>query len=823
MTGILIHKHTLGCGGIGDFIRASISFYSICKRYGHQYFISFEGNNLLYNCFETIPIPQHINNLSKREIDLINGTCKFEFIQPVLDVLNQGLVCELKSNLVGFESNDNINKVRQEYLNVVLKPTNHIKEAIKNIYNEYNLSDNNYISIHVRCGDRTMGSKISKDIRVNIDSEETYKKYNGMIKYFEKIYSENLPIVLHSDSTVFKNKMKELNPKLIILDIDIKHIAEDIGNNTPNSYISTIAEFYIISKARKIYMPDVYSGFSHIASILEGKQFFTHISEERLDMLKIGFNLNIINKPFDIVVPVGPNDYDIILINIQNNMKNIVGYRNFYAVCYDTSIELPSGVIKIDEKIFPFSMKDVQFFHGKIKRNGWYLQQLIKLYASFVIPDILDTYLVIDADTIFTKPTTFIKNRKCLYAVGIEYHLPYFNNMKNLHKDLVKIYPEHSGICHHMIFEKNKIQSLFKMVEDHHKNISDDLKSKFSCVDNNINIFWKLFLIYSLKERNVSGMSEYEIYFNYIFKFFPSDVEIRKLNWSNVKSLDSIDKFDYVSCHWFMREKTFNPMELVKEIKMFYSKPVNIDVFHSYFSLNGEPLFRRIYNKESDTKIILRNGNTFMGEDPRPFKLNGKEFVVTQRFYGNFETVENYIVDINTGESTLYKVNRPNFFYGKNWTPFVYLNQLYILHRFDPFTLILNGEIIVEVKTNLPVDGTNFCQYRGGSNGLQISQYIVVGIGHRTFTSYDHVPFIWKIDFEKKTLEIMNLVNFQKKERINDPTSLFEDNCQLYLSIFESSKRWHDPDLNCRSLIYKIDINKCVENSKSSDYYKFNF
>ena len=50
-------------------------------------------------------------------------------------------------------------------------------------------------------------------------------------------------------------------------------------------------------------------------------------------------------------------------------------------------------------------------------------------------------------------------------------------------------------------------------------------------------------------------------------------------------------------------------MELVKERKMFYEKPNNIDVFLTYFSLNSEPVYRKIYSNELETRVILRNNN----------------------------------------------------------------------------------------------------------------------------------------------------------------------------------------------------------------------
>ena len=116
---------------------------------------------------------------------------------------------------------------------------------------------------------------------------------------------------------------------------------------------------------------------------------------------------------FDIVIPVGPNDKSVIEEQIKYTKKNIIGYRNIYLICYDPSITI-DGCITINENIFPFNIETVAKYHGKLERNGWYLQQLLKLYAGKIIPNILDKYLVIDSDTFFLKPTTFVENNKCL-------------------------------------------------------------------------------------------------------------------------------------------------------------------------------------------------------------------------------------------------------------------------------------------------------------------------------------------------------------------------------------------------------------------------
>jgi len=57
--------------------------------------------------------------------------------------------------------------------------------------------------------------------------------------------------------------------------------------------------------------------------------------------------------------------------------------------------------------------------------------------ACLIITQLLDKYLVIDADTFFLKPTKFIENGKCLYNYGTEYEMPYFIHMKKLNKNKV--------------------------------------------------------------------------------------------------------------------------------------------------------------------------------------------------------------------------------------------------------------------------------------------------------------------------------------------------------------------------------------------------
>ena len=243
---------------------------------------------------------------------------------------------------------------------------------------------------------------------------------------------------------------------------------------------------------------------------------------------------------FDVVIPIGPHDISKIHMQIEHTKKNIVGHRNIYIVPYDPKIQI-NGCITIEEGLFPFSKNTVIQYHGKSGRNGWYLQQLLKLYAGSVIPGILGRYLVIDSDTFFLKPTHFICNqsKKCLYNYSTEYHAPYLIHMNQLHPTLDRKLKGVSGICHHMMFETKYINELFELVEKQHHNSKP---------------FYQLFLEnVDTKHKLLSGASEYEIYFNYMLLYHENQMLIRPLKWANVSSYTNNAPlpFDYISWHWY--------------------------------------------------------------------------------------------------------------------------------------------------------------------------------------------------------------------------------------------------------------------------------
>jgi len=239
---------------------------------------------------------------------------------------------------------------------------------------------------------------------------------------------------------------------------------------------------------------------------------------------------------FDLVILVGPKDKDIINKSIEYNKTNIIGHRNIYLISAFPDLEV-NNCITIDEKVFDVYRQYVdENLNPRIShRKGWYFQQLIKLYAKHVLGDLLDWYLVVDADTMFLKPVTFVKEGKLCYNYGSENNPHYFIHSRLLHESLTRQNHKMSGICHHMIFDKNKLDQLFELVESKHQKE-----------------FYKVFVDF-VNPGHHSGASEYEIYFNYILKYHKKDIVIRGLKWENSKHIIDNGKNDYISVHHYLR------------------------------------------------------------------------------------------------------------------------------------------------------------------------------------------------------------------------------------------------------------------------------
>ena len=252
------------------------------------------------------------------------------------------------------------------------------------------------------------------------------------------------------------------------------------------------------------------------------------------------------------------------------------------------------------------------------------------------------------------------------------------------------------------------------------------------------------------------------------------------------------------------------------------------DVFISYISTQFDKyIYRRIVDNNHFESIIVfpDNKSAIYGEDPRVFKLGNEQYLLSQEYIPSTNTFKQHVANTDTKEVLEYGVNKENFVYGKNWTPFVFNDKLYIIHKFDPITIIKDGEIIHEHKTNLPTNIDNvktFCMYRGGTNGLQ-KGHLIFGFGHANESMQKHTPFLWVIDTKKNTYEHAIITDFPCKYKIVDSTSLFEENGKYYLGVYESEIHWiHDGEYECFSKVYEFNFEQIYSKLSSyADYKKY--
>ena len=255
------------------------------------------------------------------------------------------------------------------------------------------------------------------------------------------------------------------------------------------------------------------------------------------------------------------------------------------------------------ECIFPFSKHDVsQRLGGETKRAGWYLQQLLKLYAPLVIPGIGPRVLVVDADTVFINPVSFVDRdypEHMLFNVGTEHHQPYFDHMARLELDppLKRFHPQWSGICHHMLLRREIVRQLVSAVERKHNGMP----------------FWEVFLKQvDPVHVKASGASEFEIYFNFCIANHPASTKIRHLKWRNVDSLDAIDSlarqgYHYVSNHWYARpssEQASTALESTKHAIVFIHIGPELPAY-LLVALKQARLFHSLGNEAETCRIIL--------------------------------------------------------------------------------------------------------------------------------------------------------------------------------------------------------------------------
>lgn len=259
----------------------------------------------------------------------------------------------------------------------------------------------------------------------------------------------------------------------------------------------------------------------------------------------------LVNEWIDVVIVSHPKDQSTINLCIEGIRQNCELVRRVIVV---SSEPLTDQAEWFNEADYPFSKEEVglkigrgnaliaKTFFGRNRSLGWYYQQLLKLYAPFVIPGISSNVLVVDADTIFINPVEFIneKNGGYFCVSPLMQMSTYFDHAKRLVPHFERAFPEQYCVCHHMLFQKAILEDLFEQVEKRHKVP-----------------FWEAFC--RCVDIHRGGASEYIIYF--CFAFSRTDqMELRPLKWTNSTDLTKLEGFrnegyHFASFHTYLTQK----------------------------------------------------------------------------------------------------------------------------------------------------------------------------------------------------------------------------------------------------------------------------
>ena len=120
---------------------------------------------------------------------------------------------------------------------------------------------------------------------------------------------------------------------------------------------------------------------------------------------------------------------------------------------------------------------------------------------------------------------------------GTECNRHYFIHAKKLIPDFQQIFQQYSGISHHMLLQRCILEDLFALITKNHE--IEPWKAMVCCINPYVR----------------SSMSEYEIYFNFVFSR-TDQVKIRLLKWANADEIYlnklteyKLQNYDYISCH----------------------------------------------------------------------------------------------------------------------------------------------------------------------------------------------------------------------------------------------------------------------------------
>jgi len=228
-----------------------------------------------------------------------------------------------------------------------------------------------------------------------------------------------------------------------------------------------------------------------------------------------------------VLIPCSMKDFSLLpkvineaKLNIKNQIFEIV------IITPDPNL-LPSGLgplrILSDKHFLDQSQIQI-LLEGLNCDSGWIKQQLIKIL--FCLQDSAKNILILDADTILTKPKIYIRGETQLLSFAYEYHEPYIDHIKQV---FPKIYDFGlTFVSHHQLWQKDIVHDIWS---------GSGLKD------------W----LHSMDKNELSPISEYNTYGLYMYNFHSERVRLSRFanEQFSRKLLENIDEDLEAACAKF--------------------------------------------------------------------------------------------------------------------------------------------------------------------------------------------------------------------------------------------------------------------------------
>lgn len=179
------------------------------------------------------------------------------------------------------------------------------------------------------------------------------------------------------------------------------------------------------------------------------------------------------------------------------------------------------------------------------------------------------------------------------------------------------------------------------------------------------------------------------------------------------------------------------------------------------------------------------------GEDPRCFLWNKTPYAVCWDPDPHTHYLKYKLINLATKEVSLLNIENiesgPLSLLGKNWMPLVKDNELYIVISIDPQLNIVKYDATTKMCAWIPpsnfIGQIDVTQYRGGTPFVFYEPLgCFVGLGHKTYNSHYHTPYLYSLDASLQSVRIWNEI-FTGKQVAEDPLSAFVVDNKVYCCV----------------------------------------